>query len=104
MRQDAQKQSRKFCRSKEDKNDKTHPEKPEKGETGCVLGAGGDENGCEQVRTDRKDRKARRNSWDGLVSAAASVGSRQSATGARSPHDTHCAGRSRASLPSPYAR
>ena len=41
MRQDAQKQSRKFCRSKEDKNDKTHPEKPEKGETGCVLGAGG---------------------------------------------------------------
>ncbi len=33
--------------------------------------------------------------WQGqkdLVSAAASVGSRQSATGARSPHDTHCAG------------
>ena len=29
---------------------------------------------------------------------------RQSATGARSPHDTHCAGRSHASLPSPYAR
>jgi len=38
-----------------------------------------------------------------LVSAAASVGSRQSATGARSPHDTHCAGRSRASLPNPTA-
>ena len=36
--------------------------------------------------------------------AAAETGSRQSATGARSPHDTHCAGRSRASLPSPYAR
>ena len=28
---------------------------------------------------------------------------RQSATGARSPHDTHCAGRSRASLPNPTA-
>ena len=26
------------------------------------------------------------------------------ATGTHSPHDTHCAGRSRASLPSPYAR
>ena len=44
--------------------------------------------------------------WQGqkdLVSAAASVGSRQSATGAHSPHDTHCAGRSRASLPNPTA-
>ena len=40
MRQDAQKQSQKFCRSKEDKNGETHPEKPEKGETGCVPGAG----------------------------------------------------------------
>ena len=40
MRQDAQKQSRKFCRSKEGKNSETHPEKPEKGETGCVPGAG----------------------------------------------------------------
>ena len=53
-RQSEQKQSRKFCRSKEDKNGKTHPEKPEKGETGCVLGAGGDGNGCGQVRTDGK--------------------------------------------------
>ena len=40
MRQDAQKQSRKFCRSKEGKNSETHPEKPEKGETGCVPGDG----------------------------------------------------------------
>ena len=40
VRQDAQKQSRKFCRSKEGKNSETHPEKPEKGETGCVPGAG----------------------------------------------------------------
>ena len=31
--------------------------------------------------------------------AAAETGSQQSATGARSPHDTHCAGRSRALLP-----
>ena len=40
MRQNAQKRSRKFCRSKEDKNGETHPIQPEKGETGCVLGAG----------------------------------------------------------------
>ena len=40
MRQDAQKQSQKFCGSKEGKNSETHPEKPEKGETGCVPGAG----------------------------------------------------------------
>ena len=52
MRQDAQKQSRKFCRSKEGKNSETHPEKPEKGETGCVLGAGGVENRSEQVVAD----------------------------------------------------
>ena len=44
-RQVAQKIVRKFCRSKDDKNRKTHPEKPEKGKTGCVLDAGGDENG-----------------------------------------------------------
>ena len=54
MRQDAQKQAGKFCTRKTAKNAKTHPEKPEKGETGCVLGAGGDENGCEQGRTDVK--------------------------------------------------
>ena len=92
MRQDAQKQSRKFCRSKEGKNSETHPEKPEKGETGCVSGAGGDENGCEQVRTDRKDRKARRNSWDGLVSAAASVGPGRSPPGCRPPRHAPQAG------------
>ena len=40
MRQDAQKQSQKFCRSKEGKNSETHPEKAKKGETGCVSGAG----------------------------------------------------------------
>ena len=40
MRQDAQKQSRKFCRSKEGKNSETHPKSSEKGETGCVSGAG----------------------------------------------------------------
>ena len=88
MRQDAQKQSRKFCGSKEGKNSETHPIWAKKGETGCVSGAGGDEHGCGQVQTDGKDRKARRKSWDGLVSAAASVGSRQSATGARSPLGT----------------
>ena len=53
-RQSEQKQSRKFCRSKEDKNGKTHPEKPEKGETGCVFGAGGDGNGWKQIKTGTK--------------------------------------------------
>ena len=56
MRQDAQKQSRKFCRSKEGKNSETHPEKPEKGETGCVLGAGGDENGWKRIKPGEKTR------------------------------------------------
>ena len=91
-RHSEQKQSRKFCRSKEDKNGETHPVWAEKGETGCVLGAGGDENGCEQVRTDRKDRKARRNSWDGLVSAAASVGPGRSSPGCRPPRHAPQAG------------
>ena len=40
MWQDAQKQSQKFCGSKEGKNSETHPKSSEKGETGCVLGAG----------------------------------------------------------------
>ena len=53
-RQSEQKQSRKFCRSKEDKNGKTHPEKPEKGETGCVFGAGGDGNGWKQIKPGTK--------------------------------------------------
>ena len=56
MRQDAQKQSQKFCRSKEDKNGETHPEKPEKGETGCVLGAGGGSSGWRRMRADGKGR------------------------------------------------
>ena len=120
MRQDAQKQSRKFCRSKEGKNSETHPEKPEKGETGCVLGAGENGSGWERVKLDEKTRKARRKSRDGLVSAAASGaapqwgapstdrgGSRDrrldAAHRAAGPHDTHCAGRSRASLPNPTA-
>ena len=54
IRQDAQKQSRKFCRSKEGKNSETHPEKPEKGETGCVLGAGENGSGWERVKPDEK--------------------------------------------------
>ena len=162
MRQDAQKQSRKFCGSKEGKNSETHPIWAKKGETGCVSGAGGDEHGCGQVQTDGKDRKARRKSWDGLVSAAASVAAGRSpqatsaprhapqeslrahlvaksyrtltkksgtaeaipdffgrgrrtwsrlpprsgldaAHRAAGPHDTHCAGRSRALLPNPTA-
>ena len=56
MRQDAQKQARKFCVSKEDKKSETHPEKLEKGETGCVLGAGGDGGGWGWVRAGEKDR------------------------------------------------
>ena len=55
MRQDAQKQSRKFCRSKEDKNGETHPVLAEKGETGCVSGAG---EGVRQVRGSEKIQKS----------------------------------------------
>ena len=54
MRQSEQKMSRKFCTSKRAENGKTHPEKPEKGKTGCVLGAGGDENGWGRVQPDEK--------------------------------------------------
>ena len=53
-RQSEQKRCGKFCSQKTAKKRKTHPKKPEKGKTGCVLGAGGDENGCEQGRTDVK--------------------------------------------------
>ena len=56
MQQGAQKPEQKFCRSKENKNSETHPKSSEKGETGCVLGAGGDGNGCRQVQTDAKSR------------------------------------------------
>ena len=85
MWQDAQKQSQKFCGSKEGKNSETHPKSSEKGETGCVLGAGEDENGWERVKPDEKTRKARRKSRDGLVSAAASVGPGRSPPGCRLP-------------------
>ena len=85
MRQDAQKQSRKFCRSKEGKNSETHPEKPEKGETGCVSGAGEGCSGWRRMWAGEKTRKARRKSRDGLVSAAASVGPGRSPPGCRPP-------------------
>ena len=61
MRQDAQKQSRKFCRSKEGKNSETHPEKPEKGETGCVLGAGAGGSGWERIKPGAKTRSPNQN-------------------------------------------
>ena len=50
MRQNAQKRSRKFCRSKEDKNGETHPVWAEKGETGCVLGAGESSSGGRRMK------------------------------------------------------
>ena len=56
MRQNAQKRSRKFCRSKEDKNGETHPKSSKKGETGCVLGAGGGSSGWRRMRADGKGR------------------------------------------------
>ena len=89
---------------KQRKRAKRTREKPKKGETGCVLGAGEDENGWGTGKTGWENPESEEEIRDGLVWAAASVGSRQSATSARSPHDTHCAGRSHASLPSPYAR
>ena len=56
MRQDAQKQAGKFCTRKTAKNAKTHPIQPEKGETGCVLGAGEDENGWKRIKPGEKTR------------------------------------------------
>ena len=56
MRQNAQKQSQKFCRSKEDKNGETHPVWAEKGETGCVLGAGESSSGWRRMKLGEKIR------------------------------------------------
>ena len=56
MRQDAQKQARKFSGKKTAKKRKTHPEKAKKGETGCVLGAGGDGSGWERIKPGAKTR------------------------------------------------
>ena len=113
MRQNAQKQSRKFCRSKEGKNSETHPEKPEKGETGCVLGAGEGCSRCGQVRNPKirtkmhqiamqhmKKGNRRKPSVfagflagaEGLVSAAASVGPGRSPPGCRPPRHAPQAG------------
>ena len=55
-RHSEQKQSRKFCRSKEDKNGETHPVWAEKGETGCVLGAGEGSSGWRQMKPGEKTR------------------------------------------------
>ena len=106
MRQDAQKQSQKFCRSKEDKNGETHPVWAEKGETGCVLGAG---EGCSrygrvgkpeirtkmhQIAMQHMKKENRRNprvsagfvaGAEGLVSAAASVGAGRSPQATSAP-------------------
>ena len=85
MRQDAQKQSRKFCRSKEGKKSKMHPKSSKKGETGCVLGAGEGGSGWRRMKPGEKTRKARRKSRDGLVSAAASVGAGRSPQATSAP-------------------
>ena len=45
----------------------------------------------------QKENRRRPSVFAGFVAGAAETGSQQSATGARSPHDTHCAGRSRTS-------
>ena len=46
-----------FRESKEDKKSEAHPAKPEKGETGCVSGAGGDEDGWEQQKPGEETRR-----------------------------------------------
>ena len=56
MWQDAQKQSQKFCGSKEGKNSETHPKSSEKGETGCVLGAGEGSSGWRRMKPGEKTR------------------------------------------------
>ena len=115
----------KILRPKNSENGKNAPEIVRKGRNRVRFGCW---RGVQQVRTGEKTRNPNQSEpknhtthekrkpaetqcfcrflagAEGLVSAAASVGSRQSATGARSPHDTHCAGRSHASLPSLYAR
>ena len=70
-RQNAQKRSRKFCRSKEGKNSETHPIQPEKGETGCVLGAGEGSSGWRRMWADSPTREMH---TDGLVVAATAEG------------------------------
>ena len=45
----------------------------------------------------QKENRRKPSVFAGFVAGAAETGSQQSATGARSPHDTHCAGRSRTS-------
>ena len=113
MRQNAQKRSRKFCRSKEDKNGETHPIQPEKGETGCVLGAGGRCSGCgrmgkpeirtkmHQIAMQHMKKENRRNpsvfagfvaGAEGLVSAAASVGAGRSPQATSAPRHAPQAG------------
>ena len=113
MRQNAQKRSRKFCRSKEGKNSETHPIQPEKGETGCVLGAGGSASGWERMKTGGKaqclnhiaiqhmkkeNRQKSRVSAgflagaEGLVSPAGSVGPGRSPPGCRPPRHAPQAG------------
>ena len=113
MRQDAQKPARKFCTRKTAKKRKTHPIQPEKGETGCVLGAGGDENCCERVRNPKirtkmhhiamqhMKKENRRNpsvfagfvaGAEGLVSAAASVGAGRSPQATSAPRHAPQAG------------
>ena len=55
-RHSEQKQSQKFCGSKEGKNSETHPKSSEKGETGCVLGAGEGSSGWKRMKLGEKTR------------------------------------------------
>ena len=75
------------------------PKKAKPGAFWVLEGMGTVAGRCEQMG---KPGKLGENQGTDLVSAAASVGSQQSATGARSPHDTHrrqaCG---RTSLPNP---
>ena len=91
-RHSEQKQSQKFCGSKEGKNSETHPKSSEKGETGCVLGAGEGSSGWRRMKPGEKTRKARRKSRDGLVSPAGSVGPGRSPPGCRPPRHAPQAG------------
>ena len=100
----------KILRPKNSENGKNAPEIVRKGRNRVRFGCW---RGVQQVRTGEKTRNPNQSEpknhtthekrkpaetqcfcrflagAEGLVSAAASVGSRQSATGARSPHDTH---------------
>ena len=115
-RQSGQKRCRKFCARKPAKKERRTRVHAKTAEVGCVSGAGGDEHGCGQVRTDGKTRSSNQSEphsratqakrkpaktqcfrrflagAEGLVSAAASVGAGRSPQATSAPRHAPQAG------------